>query len=29
MIAVTADQSALRRRTMLALERLRELAYCG
>ncbi|MDP9136419.1 MAG: beta-lactamase family protein, partial [Actinomycetota bacterium] len=29
MIAVTADQSAFRRRTMLALERLRELAYCG
>jgi D-alanyl-D-alanine carboxypeptidase len=29
MIAVTADQSVFRRRTMLALERLRELAYCG
>ncbi len=29
MIVVTADQSVFRRRTMLALERLRELAYCG
>ena len=29
MIAVTADQSVFRPRTMLALERLRELAYCG
>ncbi|HET9737093.1 MAG TPA: serine hydrolase domain-containing protein [Solirubrobacteraceae bacterium] len=29
MIAVTADQSVFGRRTMRALDRLRELAYCG
>jgi D-alanyl-D-alanine carboxypeptidase len=29
ILAVTADQSALRPRAMRALERLRELAYCG
>ena len=29
MLAVTADQSLFRPRTMRALDRLRELAYCG